>query len=219
MPINPDSVIGAIEAGFKKTDASINEVCKLNYWADGSTVACAVVLGNMLFVGNLGDTEIVLACNTKPVFPPSGTAAAAPVRCDCEAICLTQKHLATEEPEALRVKQAGGRILFGRVEGSLAVSRAFGDLDYKTPKNRLLVDTVTSIPFVVHVELTPDNQFMIIACDGMWDRVTYREAVTLCSEAFRNGKSPRDAAALLVATALERRTLDNVSCIVVRFKW
>lgn len=49
------------------------------------------------------------------------------------------------------------------MNGSLAVSRAFGDIHLK--------DWIISEPEIVKLPLTSDCQFLILASDGLWDKV------------------------------------------------
>ena len=81
---------------------------------------------------------------------------------------LSEKHTPTSTSEKERVTQAGGRIIFGRVLGTLAVSRSIGDIDYKYPHNKASADFVTASPFVNKVDMSPTDEFLIIACDGLW---------------------------------------------------
>ena len=74
----------------------------------------------------------------------------------------------------------------GRVNGMLALSRAIGDFDYKPitpPKDAqptwfLNNHMVTAFPDVVVKPLHKDVEFIILACDGIWDCKTSDEAVT-----------------------------------------
>lgn len=79
-----------------------------------------------------------------------------------KAIRASYAHVASDPREQARVKQAGGRIFMGRVNGSLAVSRAFGDHGLKK-------SGVTALPYQMRVPLTADVKFVIIGCDGVWD--------------------------------------------------
>ncbi|CAG4988496.1 unnamed protein product [Parnassius apollo] len=54
-----------------------------------------------------------------------------------------------------------------RVNGQLAVSRAIGDANYKP--------YVTAQPEIALVELDGDEDFIVVACDGLWDFVTEDE--------------------------------------------
>lgn len=46
-------------------------------------------------------------------------------------ICMSEDHKPTREDEAKRIRDAGGFVINNRVMGELAVSRAFGDVDFK----------------------------------------------------------------------------------------
>lgn len=57
---------------------------------------------------------------------------------------------------------------FGRVNGNLALSRAIGDFEFKkgvdlTPEQQI----VTAFPDVVTHDISGDDEFLVIACDGM----------------------------------------------------
>jgi hypothetical protein len=47
------------------------------------------------------------------------------------ALCMSEDHKPTREDEAKRIRDAGGFVINNRVMGELAVSRAFGDVDFK----------------------------------------------------------------------------------------
>ena len=44
---------------------------------------------------------------------------------------MSQDHKPSREDEAKRIRDAGGFVINNRVMGELAVSRAFGDVDFK----------------------------------------------------------------------------------------
>jgi serine/threonine protein phosphatase PrpC len=79
-----------------------------------------------------------------------------------KAVRASYAHVASDPREQTRVKQAGGRIFMGRVNGSLAVSRALGDHGLKK-------SGVTAVPYQMRIPLTADVKFVIIGCDGVWD--------------------------------------------------
>jgi len=69
--------------------------------------------------------------------------------------------------EKARITAAGGFVDFGRVNGNLALSRAIGDFEFKksadlSPEQQI----VTAFPDVVTHEVTSDDEFLVIACDG-----------------------------------------------------
>jgi protein phosphatase 2C family protein 2/3 len=70
--------------------------------------------------------------------------------------------------ERARITAAGGFVEFGRVNGNLALSRAIGDFEFKKtaelpPEQQI----VTAYPDVTIHEITDDDEFLVIACDGM----------------------------------------------------
>lgn len=52
-----------------------------------------------------------------------------------------------------------------RVQGSLAISRAIGDIHLK--------EWIISEPEIRKLPITSDCEFLILASDGLWDKVTY----------------------------------------------
>jgi serine/threonine protein phosphatase PrpC len=77
-----------------------------------------------------------------------------------DIIPLVQIH----EPasETARIEAAGGVVKSNRVNGSLAVSRAFGDFMFKRPNALVLVD-----PFVSVVERQPADEYILVSSDGI----------------------------------------------------
>lgn len=72
--------------------------------------------------------------------------------------------------------QAGGFISDGRVNGSLNLSRALGDLEYKRDKSLPPAQQmITAFPEVRTLQLQPGDEFLILACDGIWDVLTNQE--------------------------------------------
>ncbi|KAI0374192.1 protein serine/threonine phosphatase 2C [Pilatotrama ljubarskyi] len=125
---------------------------------------------------------------------------------DGKAVRLTYDDKASDKKEARRIEKAGGLILEGRVDGVLIPTRALGD----APLNQY----VTSSPHTVEMELDEKDEFLILACDGLWDVVNDQEAVDL----IRGVQDAKEAAELLVNEALGRHTQDNVTVLVVRLR-
>jgi protein phosphatase PTC1 len=96
--------------------------------------------------------------------------------------------------------------LNNRVNGVLAVTRALGDAYLK--------DLVTGHPYTTETVIQPDSdEFIILACDGLWDVCSDQEAVDL----IRNVHDAQEASKILVDHALARFSTDNLSCMVIRF--
>lgn len=138
-------------------------------------------------------------------------------------------HKATDPAEARRVIESGGSIFNERVNGMLAISRAFGDHQLKAPA--LPNDVVSNVPDITSTELTEQDMFVIVACDGLWDVVEDQESVNLVLEGIRelmellpnigqdnlmHRRSMAEILArMLVEEALARGTSDNVTCLMV----
>lgn len=142
--------------------------------------------------------------------------------------------------EIERVEAAGGWIIDGRVCNVLAVSRAFGDPEFKgeglkvllqegaekgswpkdfAAKHKFSADPVIPLPDVSQVDLQPDSdEFIVIATDGLWDCMPAGEACRFARQQFRGGKSAQQVADALVDIALKRYTTDNVAVVVADLK-
>lgn len=82
---------------------------------------------------------------------------------------MSYDHKPTNEPEKQRIQAAGGFVDFGRVNGNLALSRAIGDFEFKKtadlgPEQQI----VTAFPDVSEHDITADDEFLVIACDGQY---------------------------------------------------
>lgn len=80
------------------------------------------------------------------------------------------------------MQRAGGFVEEGRVNGIIAISRAIGDWEYKNQSWKPEENMVTAFPEVVVEQLKTEHDFMIIACDGIWDCLTSQEAVDFVYE-------------------------------------
>lgn len=75
-------------------------------------------------------------------------------------------------------------------------------------------DLVTGHPYTTETVIQPEaDEFLILACDGLWDVCSDQEAVDL----VRSISDPQAASKALVEHALGRFSTDNLSCMVVRF--
>jgi protein phosphatase 1G len=94
-----------------------------------------------------------------------------------QAVALSIDHKPMSTDERDRIEAAGGTVNevggVARVNGNLNLSRAIGDLKYKT-NERLPPEkqVITAHPDVRIFELTREDRFFILACDGVWDVLT-----------------------------------------------
>eukprot|EP01102_Stenamoeba_stenopodia_P005572 TRINITY_DN16321_c0_g1_i1.p1 TRINITY_DN16321_c0_g1~~TRINITY_DN16321_c0_g1_i1.p1 ORF type:complete len:510 (-),score=106.49 TRINITY_DN16321_c0_g1_i1:90-1619(-) len=232
--VREDTVVTAIQNGYKKTDELILELSSQETprWKDGSTAATVLIVDRTMYFANLGDSEIVLG-RWKNKDNPS-------LMGGIEATPLSHKHKPTNADEKSRIEALGGHVFQGRLFGTLAVARALGDSEMKVPISA--ANYVSAEPFVGKRELqTGIDAFLILACDGLWDKVTHQSAVEFVasclsppSASAANGgggspivvgdnqqhkKDPKTIASLLVKKALDSGSTDNVTVVIVLFKW
>ena len=118
----------------------------------------AVIEGETLYVANAGDSRCVL-CH------------------DGIALPMSRDHKPTDPDEYMRIKRAGGFVSDGRVNGCLNLSRALGDMEYKrTPNLSPEEYMITANPDIKSMDLQTGDQFLILACDGIWDVLSDQEA-------------------------------------------
>lgn len=180
----------SISKAYEKTDQAI-----LSDTSDmargGSTAVTAILInGRKLWVANLGDSRAVLSRGG-------------------QTIQMTVDH----EPNRERgiIEDKGGFVSnipgdVPRVNGQLAVSRAFGDKSLKS--------LLRSDPDVHRTNVDMNTDVLILASDGVWKVMSNQEAVDIA----RGIKDPQKAAKQLAAEALKRDSKDDISCVVVRFQ-
>ena len=97
-----------------------------------------------------------------------------------------------------RIQRAGGFVEDGRVNGMLALSRALGDFEYKNNSQLAVKDqVVTCFPDVKVEQIDASTQFILLACDGIWDVKTSQQAIDFMMQklykgTFSNARSQAD---------------------------
>ena len=163
---------------------------------DSGTTACVVmVTPDWIICANAGDS--------RAVFSKHGN----------RAVPLSYDHKPDDEEEERRIRAAGGYVAGGRVEGDLAVSRGLGDFRFKSmatvcagahPAARSEDDgeenseRVTMAPGEQKVAPIPDiivqnrneefDEFIVIACDGIWDVQSNNDCVKEIAAMFKEGE-------------------------------
>ena len=116
--------------------------------------------------------------------------------------------------EKERVEQSGGTVEWDMLNGFLEVSRAIGDFDRELKaKTRGL----TARPDTDVFDLVDEDEFIIIACDGLWDVLDSQDAVHYARAYLQRYNSVEAVCEALVDEALRRQSDDNVTVIVVAF--
>eukprot|EP01053_Blabericola_migrator_P001371 Blabericola_migrator_1__1370@NODE_1356_length_4729_cov_1432_602746_g897_i1_p1_GENE_NODE_1356_length_4729_cov_1432_602746_g897_i1NODE_1356_length_4729_cov_1432_602746_g897_i1_p1_ORF_typecomplete_len561_score127_12PP2C/PF00481_21/5_1e09PP2C/PF00481_21/2_2e51PP2C_2/PF13672_6/0_1PP2C_2/PF13672_6/9_5e11SpoIIE/PF07228_12/2_2e07HAUS4/PF14735_6/0_2_NODE_1356_length_4729_cov_1432_602746_g897_i112652947 len=194
--------------------ASYSNKTQMPTWGPENCGAAAIVAALIggetpyLVTANAGDSRCVL-CR------------------DGKAISMSEDHKPGLAGENSRIVKAGGTVIGGRVDGNLNLSRTIGDLFYKSNKElRAEEQKITAFPDVRIIPITKDDEFVILACDGIWDCVTNQEAVDFVRE--RLGENPSETKLSKICEELCDHCLaenpvdseggigcDNMTCIVV----
>uniref|UniRef100_A0A7S2RB86 Protein-serine/threonine phosphatase n=1 Tax=Rhizochromulina marina TaxID=1034831 RepID=A0A7S2RB86_9STRA len=139
-----------------------------------------------------------------------------------KAVALTTDHKVEAPQERERILAAGGNITDGRLEGILAVSRAFGDIALKSKQlttGQLSNDpteksALTAEPEVTHTLVTVNDEFLVIATDGLWDVLSNQQVVNFVRRRLKTHNCAQRAANDLVQEALDQGSHDNTSAVV-----
>lgn len=175
---------------FFEVDASLLEKTAANC---GSTaIVSTVVAGRYIIVANTGDSRSILSLKGG------------------HAKTLSFDHKPSTMGERVRIENSGGYVINSRVNEILALSRAFGDLKFKIPwlqldspgKNNSVLEqnrkytkqnlvllppelfqvTVEPEIMIYDLEALETPEFMILACDGIWDCFTNDQLVSMIRE-------------------------------------
>lgn len=200
---SPDrAVYDALFRSFVLTDRAFLHF----YGSHGRTVSpgCATIA-----VIHIHDTLYAAGC---------GDARAVVCR-DGSAVELSDDHKPGRPDEVKRIEASGGFVRAKRVLGRLAVSRALGDLEYKNVGTDK-APVVLGEPEIRVLKLTPQDEFLLLACDGLFDVFTSDQAVQFAKEALVNHNgNPQAVAEALISEAIDgRKSRDNVTAIVVLLK-
>ncbi|XP_041450227.1 probable protein phosphatase CG10417 [Drosophila obscura] len=174
----------------------------------GCTAVVCLLHGRDLYVANAGDSRCVISRNGK-------------------TIEMSLDHKPEDDEEATRIVKAGGRVtLDGRVNGGLNLSRALGDHAYKTNLELPAeAQMISALPDVKKLIITPSDEFMVLACDGIWNYMSSEEVVdfvrlrlndenkklsNICEELFDNCLAPN--------TMGDGTGCDNMTAVIVKFQ-
>ena len=137
-----------------------------------------------IYFANAGDSRSVL-CKNGVAYP------------------MTVDHKPDLDTEKNRIYKADGWVSEGRVKGNLNLSRSLGDLEYKQNKRLPAEDQmITANPDVVVEPLTRDINFIVLACDGIWDCLTNQEACDFITERIK--KDPKQKLSKIVEEMFDK---------------
>ena len=173
---------------------------------EGACVSLAMVQTDAISVATTGDCRVVIGRKVDNSWQ------ALPLSVD-------QNAKNVNEVERLKTAHPGeDNIVFnGRVLGSLMPFRTFGDVDFKWDAKYLegLVPIwpgyktppyITAVPVITHHKKTPGDRFMVIASDGLWERISNEDVVNIVANTLKEETYDQGSFSLLKYFGKGRRT-------------
>jgi len=198
-----------LQKAFIDTDA----VLRANLPVDdrsGTTVVCATITQNdedeyCVQLAHSGDSRAVLSVG--------------------QELKRTDDHKPTRPDETARIHAAGGSVECGqlggpmRVDGALAVSRALGDFHFKPFNMKPELCKVTALPDVQTISGCRAGDWLLLACDGVFDVFTNEEAHEFVASRLASGSDTDGGLVLtqLLEMSLTKGSKDNCTAILVEF--
>ncbi|KAI8147886.1 phosphatase 2C-like domain-containing protein [Fennellomyces sp. T-0311] len=196
----------ALRSSFLGIDEALRADPEYENETSGCTaVAALLTKDNVLYVSNAGDSRAIISTNGK-------------------AIALSHDHKPVDEKEAARIENAGGHVEFGRVNGNLALSRALGDFEFKQSETLPPEEqVVTAEPDVTEHRLIPQDEFIVIACDGIWDCMSNQQVADFIRAKLKQKVDLKTVCENLMDECLAEHSdfggvgCDNMTVIIVAF--
>ena len=172
----------------------------------GTTANIMLIKNNVIYIANVGDSLSVMYKNKK-------------------AYNLNREHQTIIETEKDRVLKSGAKIEGYRINGMLNLTRAIGDLRFKSNKKLTRCEqSVIALPDITRIDNIDDIDFIIMGCDGIWDCVK-RQVVCDFIEKEINENPEADLSEILKKIFDKCISpvwgvilgTDNMSCIVIQF--
>jgi len=189
-----------IKNGFLKLDKKMKDLPEMIEKKDksGSTAVCCLISPKHYFFINCGDSRALLSSNGQVKFN-------------------TNDHKPYNIIEKERIQNAGGSVMLQRINGSLAVSRALGDYEYKSNEKKTDCEQLVSPEPEINVIERNDkeDEFILICCDGIFDVVSNDDLCTYTRYLYE--VSPEDSKITyhLLDYCLFKGSLDNMTVCLV----
>ncbi|CAK70806.1 unnamed protein product (macronuclear) [Paramecium tetraurelia] len=178
---------------YKKTHFKVNELvkqeCNSNEMGSTASIGFMRLEGakRVLYFANVGDSRAFLFGD--------------------QVVPLTTDHKPNKQGERARILKHQGTVLMDRLNGILAISRAFGDHSFTQYG-------LTCTPDQVRVELRLSHKWVVVASDGLWDVVNEQELLQF----IRYKESADEVTKFLQKLAQKRQSKDNVSILCLKIQ-
>ncbi len=175
----------------------------------GCTANVMLVKDGKIYVANAGDSRSIA------------------IMSDGKVEELSTDHKPDREPETTRIIKAGGSVLNGRVEGNLNLSRALGDLHYKSNKElKPEEQMICAYPEVAIIELTGNIKYVLMGCDGVFETRSSQDIGTFVLNEMKSNPTSKltEVVSKLLDALISPDCIktggagcDNMTCILVKF--
>ena len=179
-----------IKSSLITTFAKLNETFLNRNVHSGSTCNTLIINKkiNKFYVANVGDSRAII--------------------CDKygKAHTISKDHKPTDKKERNRIIKSGGYVEYNRVNGILAMSRAFGD------KN--IAKYITAVPDIFEGLLQNIN-YIVQGSDGLYDVLTNQAICNFINNLIKHKVSLNRIPKMLIRHAIDvKKSTDNVSVII-----
>ena len=192
----------------QSTNSSLSKSSYENYVASemGTTANILLIKNGVIYIANVGDSLSVMYKHKI-------------------AYNLNREHQTIIEEEKNRVLKSGANIIGYRINGMLNLTRAIGDLRFKSNNNlKRHEQSVISLPEITKIEDTEGIDFIILGCDGVWDCVKRQLVCDFVDSQIR--EHPKKNLSEILKVIFDRCVspvwgvvlgTDNMSCIIIQF--
>jgi len=131
-----------------------------------------MIVSDICYVANVGDSRGIMSYNKgKKIY------------------ALSKDHKPSKSSEQKRIRRAGGKIYVAKsnpsdtspfgphrvLPGRLSVSRTFGDIAAKKQSEGGNPNVIIATPEIRSFRITQECDYLLIASDGVWDKLTNKE--------------------------------------------
>lgn len=189
-----DDVVSIVDA-LRSTFAHLDESAQRDMPdCSAGTTACAVyITPKTIMTINVGDSRAILYKQ--------------------QTLDLSRDHKPNLREERDRIMRMGGFVTeprredgVHRVMGRLSLSRALGDWELRP--------WVSSTPDVTVYTRSPQDEFVLLATDGVWDVMSSVEVADMLKAQFDRGRRPQQALSAVLQECRVRGSGDNVTIVL-----
>ena len=196
--LNKGNIILSLKNAFHDADDEMRE--QLNIEGLGSTGTLVHIVKGLgpsleVYSANVGDSRVSL-------ISPEHI-----IRLSCD-------HRTTDEKEKKRILEAGMEIIDDRICGTLMLTRIFGNYEYKEENEKDNNTGLICEPFIskINIDLNIENQFLILASDGIWDILTEEDIQNI----IKKYQDTQKICSVIIKKCLENEAWDNMSVFAVK---